>query len=88
MALTSVSCYYMTSFNYDGKKARDLDLTCRCDLSNNAQITWDQLAFGEVPTLERVLGFQSCDFIDGLLCSCMLHCFEGEMLWDLPIQPT
>ena len=24
MALTPVSCYYMTSFNYGGKKARDV----------------------------------------------------------------
>ena len=34
MALTPVSCYYMTSFNYGGKKARDVGLTCRCHLSN------------------------------------------------------
>ena len=34
MALTPVSCYYMTSFNYGGKKARDVGLTCRCRLSN------------------------------------------------------
>ena len=32
--LTPVSCYYMTSFNYGGKKARDVRLTCRCRLSN------------------------------------------------------
>ena len=34
MALTPVLCYYMTSFNYGGKEARDVDLTCRCHLSN------------------------------------------------------
>ena len=34
MALTSVLCYYMTSFNYDGKKAKDVGITCRCHLSN------------------------------------------------------
>ena len=34
MALTPVSCYYMTSFNYGGKKSRDVGLTCRCHLSN------------------------------------------------------
>ena len=34
MALTPVSCYYVTSFNYGGKKARDVGLTCRCHLSN------------------------------------------------------
>ena len=34
MVLTLVSCYYMTSFNYGGKKARDVDVTCKCHLSN------------------------------------------------------
>ena len=34
MALTPVSCYYMTSFNYGGQKARDVGLTFRCQLSN------------------------------------------------------
>ena len=34
MALTPVSCYYMTSFNYGGKEARDVGVTCRCHLSN------------------------------------------------------
>ena len=34
MALTPVSCYYMTSFNYGGKEARDVGLTCRYHLSN------------------------------------------------------
>ena len=34
MTLTPISCYYMTSFNYGGKKARDVGLTCRCHLSN------------------------------------------------------
>ena len=34
MALTPASCYYMTSFNYGGKRVRDVDVTCRCHLSN------------------------------------------------------
>ena len=34
MALTSVLRYYMTSFNYDDKKAKDVGITCRCYLSN------------------------------------------------------
>ena len=34
MTLTPVLCYYMTSFNYGGKEARDVGLTCRCHLSN------------------------------------------------------
>ena len=34
MALTPASCYYMTSFSYGGKEARDVGLTCRCHLNN------------------------------------------------------
>ena len=34
MALTPVACYYVISFNYRGKKAREVGLTCRCHLSN------------------------------------------------------
>ena len=34
MEVALVSYYYMTSFNYGGKKARDVGLTCRCHLSN------------------------------------------------------
>ena len=34
LALAPVSCYYMTSFNYGGKEARDVGLTRRCHLSN------------------------------------------------------
>ena len=33
-SLTPVSSYYMTSFNYGSKKARDVGLTCRFHLSN------------------------------------------------------
>ena len=32
--LKPVSCDHVTSFNYDGKKARDVGLTCWCHLSN------------------------------------------------------
>ena len=34
MVLKPVSCYYMRSFNYGGKNAKDVGLTCRCHLSN------------------------------------------------------
>ena len=34
MGLTLVLCFYMTSFNYGGKNARDVALTYRCHLSN------------------------------------------------------
>ena len=33
-ALKPVSCDHVTSFNYDDKKARDVDLTCWCHQSN------------------------------------------------------
>ena len=34
------------------------------------------------------LRFQSCDFNEGFLCSCMLRCFKPGMLRGLSIQPT
>ena len=48
MALKPVSCYYMTSFNYGGKKARNVDLTCRCHLSNIMpdSIFYDSMGWG------------------------------------------
>ena len=48
MALTPVSCDYMTSFNYGGKKARDVGLTCRCHLSNimSGSIFYDSRGWG------------------------------------------
>ena len=33
-------------------------------------------------------GFESCDFIERLLFSCMSCCFKPEILRDLSIQPT
>ena len=48
MALTPVLCYYMKSFNYGGKKARDVGLTCRCHLSNIMpdSIFYDSMGWG------------------------------------------
>ena len=48
MALTPVSCYYMTSFNYGGKETRDVGLTCRCHLSNIMpdNIFYDSMGWG------------------------------------------
>ena len=48
MALTPVLCYYMTSFNYGGKEARDVGLTCRCHLSNIMpdSIFYDSMGWG------------------------------------------
>ena len=46
--LTPVSCYNMTSFNYGGKKARDVALTCRYHLSNVMpnSIFYDNMGWG------------------------------------------
>ena len=48
MALTPVSCCYMTSFNYGGKKARAVGLTCRYHLSNIMpdSIFYDSMGWG------------------------------------------
>ena len=57
MALTPVSCYYMTSFNYGGKKARDVGLTCRCHLSNIMpdSIFYDNIKWGITCLFFRVI---------------------------------
>ena len=46
--LTSVSCYYMTSFNYGGKKVSDVGLTCGYHLSNIMpdSIFYDSIRWG------------------------------------------
>ena len=46
--LTPDSCFYMTSFDYGGKKTRDIDLTCRCHLSNIMpdSIFYDSMQWG------------------------------------------
>ena len=46
--LTPVSCCYITSFNYGGKKARDVGLTGRCHLSNIMpdSIFYDNMGWG------------------------------------------
>ena len=48
MGLMPVSCYYMTSFNYGGKKARGVGLTCRCHVSNIMpdSIFYDSMGWG------------------------------------------
>ena len=48
MALTPVSYYYMISFNYGGKEARDVGLTCRCHMSNIMpdSIFYDSMEYG------------------------------------------
>lgn len=48
MAWTPVSCFCMTSFNYVGKEARDVGLTCRCHLSiiMTDSIFYDSMEWG------------------------------------------
>ena len=45
---TPVSCYYVTSFNYGGKKARNIGLNCRCHQSNIMpdSIFYDSMGWG------------------------------------------
>ena len=55
--LTPVSCYYMTSFNYGRKKARDIGLTCRCHLNNIMadSIFYDSMGWGMTQLLLLLL---------------------------------
>ena len=48
--LMHFSCYHMTSFNYDGKRARDVGNTCRCHLSNIMadSIIYDSMGWGMI----------------------------------------
>ena len=48
MTLMPVSCYYITPFNYGGKKARNVGLTCKCHLSNIMldSIFYDSMRWG------------------------------------------
>ena len=48
MALTLVSYYYLTSFSYDGKKARDVGVFGRCHLNNIMPdgIFYDSMGWG------------------------------------------
>ena len=51
-------CYYMTSFHYGGKKARDVGLTCRCHLSNIMpdSIFYDSMGWGMTQFFAFFLG--------------------------------
>ena len=48
--LMHFSCYHMTSFNCDGKRARDVGNTCRCHLSNIMadSIIYDSMGWGMI----------------------------------------
>ena len=70
--LTPVSYYYMTSFNYGGKKARDVDLTCRCHQNDviPSSIFYDTMGWGMtwVFSLGVVIAvFLSIEEIDSVL---------------------
>ena len=64
--LTPVSCFYMTSFNYGAKKARDVGLTCRCHLSNIKpdSIFYDSMRWG-MTQFFFLSGDNRCLQIDG-----------------------
>ena len=55
--LTHVQCYYMTSFNYVGKKVRDVGLTCRFNLSN---IISGSIFYDSINHFHNVLKLFSC----------------------------
>ena len=59
--LRSVSCDHKISFNYDGKKARDVGLTCWCHLSN---IMPDSIIFHE-SMRQGIIVFLCCCFLAG-----------------------
>ena len=57
--LTPVSGFYMTSFNYRGKKERDVGLTCRYHLRNVMldSIFYDSMGWGMTQLLLLLLFF-------------------------------
>ena len=63
--LMPISCYYVTSFNYGGKKARDVGLTCRCHLSNILpdSIFHDSMGCGVTQVLLFFLGVVMAVFL-------------------------
>ena len=65
-------CYYMISFNYGGKKARDVS-TCRCLLSNVMpdSIFYDSMEWGIICSFLRVITtvFLSIKEIDSVVLS-------------------
>ena len=52
----------MTSFNYGGKKARDVGLTCRCHLSNIMpdSIFYDSMGWGMTQFVFFLRGGNRC----------------------------
>ena len=73
--LMHFSCYHMTSFNYDGKRARDVGNTCRCHLSNIMadSIIYDSMAWGVI----RGVCFVSFCFL-GMVIGVLL-CIEEKV---------
>ena len=52
----------MASFNYDGKKTRDLGVSCRCHLSNNMpdSVFYGSMVWGMTPFFVFLLCLLSC----------------------------
>ena len=57
LALTPVSCYYMTSFNFVSKKTRNVGFTCICHLNNiiSDSIFYDSIRWGITSFFVRVI---------------------------------
>ena len=86
--LKHVSCYYMTSFNYCGKKTRNVDLTCRCHLSNVMpdSIFYDSMGWGMTQLLLLLLLFCFlffCFFLRGGNCCLPQHWRDGFSLMTI-----
>ena len=74
ISLYDITVYYMISFNYGGKKARDVGITCRCHLSNIMpdSIFYDSMGWGiTCPFFSRVITtvFLSMKDMDSVILS-------------------
>ena len=70
----------MTSFNYGGKKARGVGLTCRCHLSNIMpdSILYDSMGSGMTHLLLLLLFFCFVFFFLGVLIAVLLSIEEMD----------
>ena len=70
MVLNLVSCDQVTSFSYDGKKARDVGLTCSCNLGN---IMPDSIFY---QSMKQEINFSVfvCMYVCAWVCVCVCVC--------------
>ena len=68
--------YHMTSFNYNAKEARDVDLCCRCHLSDSQIVS---SAFCVTHARENNLLVIVCKFM--YICYCCCYVFNSVVLF-------